>query len=166
VQFSYALEWSPLGQGTGTNTVSARYGVDDVQQSGPGSSLGSFEVQYAKVVHELGIFGLVPFLLLVGGLSWHVLIGTLHMRDPVLRRTHAALGGFVLIIFLYFFKAWVIDVDPGNVFFWIYVGLLYRLAAMDRALAPALVKQGRALGGGHGRARMAPRLGPQRPTAS
>ena len=167
VQFSYALEWSPLGHGTGTNTVSARYGVDAVQQVGPESSLGFFEVQYAKVVHELGIFGLIPFVLMVGGLTWHVLGGTLKMRDPGLRRAHGSLGAFVLIIFIYFFKAWVIDVDPGNVYFWICVGLLYRLAAMDRATAPAALRARppAALHLARGRARLAPRLGPQRPSA-
>jgi len=141
-QFSYALEWSPLGHGTGTNTVSARYGADASQAPGAAASLGSFEVQYAKVVHELGVFGLVPFLLLVGGLTWHVLVGTMRMRDLALRRVHAAIGAFVLIIFIYFFKAWVIDVDPGNVYFWIYVGLLYRVYAWDLALAAAPVPQG------------------------
>lgn len=167
VQFSYALEWSPLGHGTGTNTVSARYGVGDTQQVGPDSSLGAFEVQYAKVVHELGIFGLIPFVLMVGGLTWHVLGGTIRMRDPGLRRAHGALGAFVLIIFIYFFKAWVIDVDPGNVFFWIYVGLLYRLSAMDAARAPAPVRGALSPAQrlARGRARMAPRLGPQRPSA-
>jgi hypothetical protein len=165
VQFSYALEWSPLGQGTGTNTVSARYGLDDEQQSGAGSSLGSFEVQYAKVVHELGIFGLVPFVLLVAGLSWHVLVGTLNMRDPALRRAHGAFGGFVLIIFLYFFKAWVIDVDPGNVFFWIWVGLLYRVRSWDSVRAPLAMRSApmspRRLA--PGQARLAPRLGTRQP---
>jgi hypothetical protein len=166
VQFSYALEWSPLGQGTGTNTVSARYGLDGVQQSGAAVSLGSFEVQYAKVVHELGIFGLVPFVLIVGGLSWHVLVGTLHMRDRALRRAHAAIGAFVMIIFLYFFKAWVIDVDPGNVFFWIFVGLLYRLSALDGVTAGAPVPQrlGSRARVAYGRARLAPRLGRQHPS--
>jgi len=165
-QFSYALEWSPLGHGTGTNTVSARYGADEVQQIGAQASLGSFEVQYAKVVHELGLFGLVPFLLMVGGLAWHALAGTLRMRDQQLRRAHAAMAAFVLIIFIYFFKAWVIDVDPANVFFWIYVGLLYRLSAMDKiaavARAPHPASAALRLRQTPGRARRAPQLGPQR----
>jgi hypothetical protein len=166
VQFSYALEWSPLGHGTGTNTISARYGAGAVPQIGSEISLGAFEVQYAKVVHELGVFGLIPFILIVGGLTWHVLGGTLRMRDSPLRRAHGALGAFVLIIFIYFFKAWVIDVDPGNVFFWIYVGLLYRLSAMDSAtVAQPVLRQAtpqRRLA--QGRARLAPRFGPERPS--
>ena len=165
-QFSYALEWSPLGHGTGTNTVSARYGADAAPQTGPDASLGSFEVQWAKVVHELGLFGLVPFVMIVGGLTWRAVGGTVRMRDYDLRRAHGALGAFLLIIFIYFFKAWVIDVDPGNVFFWIFVGLLYRLAALDRATAPAPALARVAatrLRPTRGRVRLAPQLGPQRP---
>jgi hypothetical protein len=121
-------------------------------------------VQWAKVVHELGLFGLIPFIIMVGGLTWHAVGGTVRMRNYDLRRAHGAFGAFLLIIFIYFFKAWVIDVDPGNVFFWIFVGLLYRLAALDRATAPApaLARTAR-LRTTRGRARLAPQLGPQRP---
>jgi len=136
VQFSYALENSPLGSGTGTNTVSARYATEGLSQPEL-QSIGYWEVQFAKTVHELGIFGLVPFLIVVCGLAGRALFGTFRLRDPRLRRAHAALGAFVLIVFIYFFKAWIIDVDPANVVFWVFVGLLYRLGQWDRALAPA-----------------------------
>ncbi len=61
VQFSYAIDTSPFGFGTGTNTVSARYAADGLSPAERGS-LGGYEVQFAKTVHELGVFGLVPFL--------------------------------------------------------------------------------------------------------
>ena len=136
VQFSYALEVSPFGQGTGTNTVAARYAAEGLTQAEL-TSLGGYEVQFAKTVHELGVFGLVPFMILMGGLLARVLGGTLRMVDSRFRRAHAAFGAFLVIIFLYFFKAWVIDVDPGNVFYWLYVGLLYRVAQFDRVAARA-----------------------------
>lgn len=136
VQFSYALDTSPFGFGTGTNTVSARYAAESLTAA-ERTSLGGYEVQFAKTVHELGIFGLVPFLILMGGLLGRSLIGSLRMVDSRFRRAHAAFGAFLVIVFLYFFKAWVIDVDPGNVFYWLYVGLLYRAAQFDRSAAQA-----------------------------
>lgn len=134
VQFSYALEQAPFGMGTGTNTVAGRFATEGLTAAEK-ASLGGYEVQFAKTVYELGVFGLVPFLLIMGGLLYHGIVGTLRVREPRLRRAHAAFGSFVLIVFVYFFKAWVIDVDPANVFFWVYVGLLYRLAALDLLVA-------------------------------
>ena len=146
VQFSYAIDTSPFGFGTGTNTVSARYAAESLTLAERGS-LGSYEVQFAKTVHELGIFGLVPFLILIGGVLFRSLVGSLRMVDARLRRAHAAFGAFLAIVFLYFFKAWVIDVDPGNVFFWLYAGLLYRVADFDRMAARAQDRsQGQLLG--------------------
>lgn len=135
-QFSWALEHAPFGYGTGTNTVASRYATAGLSPAEL-QSIGSNEVQFAKTVHELGVFGLIPFVLLMGGIVGRSIFGSLRFADPGLRRVYAAFGGFLVIIFLYFFKAWVIDVDPANVMFWVFVGLLFRTAALDRRPAPA-----------------------------
>lgn len=135
VQFSWALERAPFGFGTGTNTAASRYATEGLSPAEL-QSLGFDEVQYAKTVHELGIFGLIPFLVIVGGLVARAVLGPLQVRDPQLRRAYAAFAGFVVIVFLYFFKAWVIDVDPANVMFWVFVGLMFRTATLEGARLP------------------------------
>ena len=49
------------------------------------------------------------------------------MRGKVLISFLVALG-------LYCFKGWVIDLDPINIYFWMFAGLLTRLPTLDATL--------------------------------
>jgi hypothetical protein len=48
-------------------------------------------------------------------------------RSP-LRYTSASLIGFFVIIMIFNLKGCILDFDPVNVFFWVYVGLLFKLS--------------------------------------
>jgi len=114
-----ALQMAKLGLGTGINTGAARYVAD------PAALLN--ESWWVKIVFEIGI----PGLIIVGALFvWIALTGVAghrRLQDPRLRSISAALLGFVLWVMLYNVKGPVIDLDPTNVYFWLFAGLLLRI---------------------------------------
>jgi O-antigen ligase len=121
-----AIVNSPLGTGTGMNTGPARYAFDD-----PGVLVG-IENYYAKAVVELGVVGLVIvvalFLVLIRrGYEVHRQI-----RDAGLRSCSAAFLAFIIVVVLNSFKGWQIDLDPVNVYFWLFSGFLLKLGYLDR----------------------------------
>lgn len=143
-----AITNSPLGTGTGMNTGPARYAFDV-----PDSFIG-FENYYAKAVVELGIPGLLIvaglfFVLAKYGYDIHV-----RLRDPGLRSCASALLAFIVTMALNSFKGWQIDLDPVNVYFWMFAGFMLKLGHLDRlATLPetAAAEAARARGAGQGR---------------
>jgi hypothetical protein len=120
-----AMQSAPLGMGTGTNTGAARYAVSDA------TTFIGIENYYAKATVELGI----PGLLVVAGLFL-----TKMVAGSKARRTKAPFGhcanallAFVIIMFLNSFKGWQIDLDPVNVYYWLFVGLLLKIPALGRS---------------------------------
>ena len=127
---SVASSW--FGHGTGTNTGSARYALERPE------FFRAIENYYAKTAYELGALGLV---LLVAVFIALLVLGfrTLkRLRDPGLRATAAALLGFLIVAMLCSFKAWLLDLDPVNVYFWFFAGVLASLPALDRLREDAL----------------------------
>jgi hypothetical protein len=127
---SFASSW--FGHGTGTNTGSARYALERPE------FFRAIENYYAKTAYELGALGLV---LLVAVFIALLVLGfrTLkRLRDPALRATAAALLGFLIVAMLCSFKAWLLDLDPVNVYFWFFAGVLASLPALDRLREDAL----------------------------
>ena len=115
----------PLGAGTGTNTGAARYAVGD-----PAAFVG-FENYYAKAVHELGLPGLLA---VVGLFVTLVVIGWRSHRtltSPRLRVYSAGLLAFLFVTLLNSFKGWMVDLDPVNVYLWIFVGTLLKVRVLD-----------------------------------
>jgi hypothetical protein len=121
-----AISDEPLGLGTGMNTGPSRYAFEDPE------SFTGIENYYAKAVAELGIIGLVIvvmlFLVLIRqGYSIHCRI-----HDARLRSCSAAILAFIVTITLNSFKGWQIDLDPINVYFWIFSGFLFKLRYLDK----------------------------------
>ncbi len=121
-----AIATAPLGIGTGMNTGPARYAFDD-----PDSFI-AFENYYAKAVYELGVAGLVLvvglFLLLIRhGYRIHRRI-----QGAGFKSCSAAILAFIITIALNSFKGWQIDLDPINVYFWVFSGMLLRLGYLDK----------------------------------
>lgn len=116
-----AMQLAPLGMGTGTNTGAARYAVSDV------SAFIAIENYYAKATVELGI----PGLLIVAGLFLAIMVAGLKARRtkalPLFGPCANAFLAFVIIMFLNSFKGWQIDLDPVNVYYWLFVGLLLKI---------------------------------------
>jgi hypothetical protein len=120
-----ALKLAPLGMGTGTDTSAARYALDD-----PNSFFG-IENYYAKALYELGL----PGLIIVAGLFATAILAGLRvraeMRSPPLRCWASALVAFFLIMFLNCFKGFVVDLDPVNIYYWVFFGLLVKLPVLQ-----------------------------------
>ena len=120
-----SIQDSPLGMGTGMNTGAARFAVLDP------SVLSGVENYYAKAVIELGISGLI----LVVGLFLSLIIyghSTFRrLKDKGLRSAAAAILAFIITIVLNSFKGWQIDLDPINVYFWFFAGILLKLKCLD-----------------------------------
>ncbi len=120
-----AFSSSRLGHGTGTNTGSARYAFSQPEL------FVAIENYYAKAAYELGVVGL---LLLVALFVVLIVMGVKmlsSLRDPGLRAMAAALTGFLIVLALDSFKGWLMDVDPVNVYFWLFAGLLVGLGRLD-----------------------------------
>jgi len=119
---------APLGAGTGTNTGPARYALSDP------SMFQVIESYYAKVIYELGLPGLLLVVALFGWIIWSGWRATRHAREE-LRACAAGLTAFVICLTLNSFKGWQLDLDPVNVYFWVFAGILCRLGTLD--LVPA-----------------------------
>ena len=123
-----ALSGSLLGSGTGTNTGAARYAIDRPEM------FTSIENYYAKVAYELGVLGLLLMCALLAVMLWQGLRAQRRTQDPGLRACGAALVAFLIAVALYSFKGSFIDLDPINVYFWMFAGFLARLPTLDAAL--------------------------------
>ena len=120
-----ALISAPLGNGTGTNTGPARYALPDP------ASFSALENYYAKAVYELGVPGFLLILALFGVLIWQGFRIRRRLQDPALRPYAAALVAFFIAVALNSFKGWLIDLDPVNVYFWMFAGVLAKLPHLD-----------------------------------
>ena len=120
-----AVDMAPLGTGTGMNTGPARYALADPE------SLIGIENYYAKAVVELGVVGLLVVVILFALLMKHGYTIRRHLRDPGLKSTSAAFLAFIVTIVLNNFKGWQIDLDPVNVYFWMFAGFMLKLGYLE-----------------------------------
>jgi len=120
-----ALASAPLGMGTGTNTGAARYAFSDP------SKFVVLENYYAKAAYELGIPGLLIIWGLFGVLIWRGFQVRRRLRDSGLHACSAALLAFLITMALNSFKGWLVDLDPINVYFWVFSGVLAKLPFLD-----------------------------------
>lgn len=122
-----AITSVPLGAGTGTNTGPARYAFERPE------FFIAIQNYYAKAAYELGI----PGLLLIWGLFAALIVlgfrNRRRLQDPALRACAAGLLAFVITMALNCFKGWLIDLDPVNVYFWVFAGLLAKLPYLERS---------------------------------
>jgi len=124
-ELAQALASAPLGMGTGTNTGAARYAFSDP------SKFAILENYYAKATYELGIPGLLILWCLFGALIWRGFQARRQLRDPGLRACSAAFLAFLITMALNSFKGWLVDLDPINVYFWVFSGVLAKLPYLD-----------------------------------
>jgi hypothetical protein len=132
--FRRALEITWVGLGTGTDTNASRYviGQEDLfAQTG-----GWFESWYVKLVLELGVLGLLLMLMLLTLLIRRGFAAHRRVHDPRLKAVSAALLAFLIWNLIYNVKGGWVDIDPVNVYFWLFVGVLLKLPRLE-ARAPA-----------------------------
>jgi hypothetical protein len=111
----------PLGSGLGRATNSAR-------------ALGStklVETYYPKVLYEVGIFGLMGFVVLVTTLTIICFRTYRSIKNRNFRSYGAALWVFILFI-SYNTYYYPLDVDPVAVYYWFAAGMLLKLPELDK----------------------------------
>lgn len=121
-----------LGSGTGSDTNAARY------VSGAFSAAGGWQESYlAKSILELGIVGLALIATVFGSILVRGIRIRRRLRDPGLIAMASAILGLMIWGIIYTVKAQYLDFDPLNLYFWLFTGILFKLAVLDREDAAA-----------------------------
>ncbi|WP_017710732.1 hormogonium polysaccharide biosynthesis protein HpsL [Prochlorothrix hollandica] len=115
-----AVKDLPLGKGLGSATNSCRI-------FGP---VWLIETWFPKVLFEVGIVGLIVFLGFVTLLSVTTFKVYRSLQDPSLRSYAACLWVFVLFI-SYQTYYYPLDVDPVAVYYWLFIGAIFRLPTLE-----------------------------------
>jgi hypothetical protein len=127
------------GLGTGIDTNAARYAFDQTRQF---TAVGGtwYESWYVKTHLELGLAGLALLLAILGQLVVAGLRRHAALRDRRLRAVSASLLALLIWNAVYGLKGQFIDLDPTNVYFWLFVGVLAKLPQLDRPDRPTPVR--------------------------
>lgn len=130
-QFSYAaslLTNSPTGSGLGTSTQAARYLQSDLTAF---AGFAAPEAYWGHLIAEMGALGLLAGAVLMGT----VIITSLRSLATTptdLRPLSAALAAYLIWVVANGFKGSLLDVDPANVLFWFYFGLILAMPHLAR----------------------------------
>ncbi len=112
---------NPLGNGLGRATNSARI-------MGPTKLV---ETYYPKVMYEVGILGVLGFLGLVTTITICAFNTYRKIKNRNFRGYGAALWVFILFI-SYNTYYYPLDVDPVAVYYWFFIGVLFKLPQIDK----------------------------------
>jgi hypothetical protein len=116
-----ALRLTWVGRGVGTSTGAARFAADDPAE------FNGVEGYYAKAVAELGIAGcaivIAPQVVLL--LLWGA--GKRQSRGTAAQPYGDAIAALVLVFLIYNYKGAVIALDPANMLYWLFAGVLFSL---------------------------------------
>ena len=124
------LATTTVGLGTGVDTNAARHAFGQADRFvGVGGTW--YESWYVKALLELGAAGLALLLALLGVLVATAVRNHRRLRDPALKVTSASLIGLLLWNLVFNTKAQYLDIDPMNVYFWLFLGLLLKLPELD-----------------------------------
>ncbi|MBD2292597.1 hypothetical protein H6G06_03630 [Anabaena sphaerica FACHB-251] len=116
---------TPIGSGLGRATNSARI-------------LGStklVETYYPKVLYEVGIVGVLAFLVFVTSLTIAAFKAYRTIKNRNLRTYGASMWVFVLFI-SYNTYYYPLDVDPVAVYYWLCAGIVFKLPTLDKQAIP------------------------------
>jgi len=116
----------PDAQGVGDALVSAK-GASEPPS--PNTSV------LAKSILELGIVGLALIAAVLGSIVVRGFRIRRRLRDPGLIAMASAILGLMIWGIAYTVKAQYLDFDPLNLYFWLFTGVLFKLAVIDRAEA-------------------------------
>ncbi len=122
-QFEFTTEGQQgiFGKGVGRATNSARaFGKTKL-----------IETYYPKLIYEIGPLGTIAFLGLVTAITTSTFKAYRSVKDKNIRSFGASFWVFVLII-SYNTYYYPLDVDPVAVYYWYFVGVIYRLPDIDR----------------------------------
>jgi O-antigen ligase len=127
---SDAVHKTWLGLGAGSDSTAARYAFPNVElQTAVGNVKESW---YIKTYLELGVFGLAIVLALLGTIVVRAVRVHTRLRDPRLKVVSAAIVALMGWVLLYSLKAQYFDLDPINIYFWLFAGILMGLPRLER----------------------------------
>lgn len=115
---------SPFGAGLGRATNSARL-------------LGStqlIETYYPKLLYEVGIVGVLAFLFFVTTVTINAFKVKSKIKDRNLRTYAGSMCVFILFI-SYNTYYYPLDVDPVGVYYWLCIGIVFKLQTIDQELS-------------------------------
>jgi O-antigen ligase len=130
-----AVELTTFGLGTGIDSIAARYAFanDNDWQQFIFPVLGRWhESWYVKTWLELGVVGVAIVLALFATIIVRGVRAHLTLRDPALRVSSAVCVAIVIWSVVYAIKGQYLDLDPLNVYFWLFAGLMLRLPRLER----------------------------------
>jgi len=137
--FRNAFDHLLVGLGTGVDTQAARYALPALN---PFELVGGRveEGWWVKLVLELGIAGLILAVFMITVITMRAFQVHRQLRDPQLRSVSAALLALIIFMIANNFKGSYLDLDPMNVLFWLFIGIVYKLPQLDeqRPEPPAL----------------------------
>jgi len=133
--FRRVLGTTLTGLGTGIDTNGARYAFANPDQFT--AIRGTwYESWYVKAYLELGVAGLVLVVAILGQLVVAGLRRHAALRDPGLRAVSASLLALLIWNLIYGLKGQFVDLDPSNVYFWLFIGVLAKLPRLDQDEPP------------------------------
>jgi O-antigen ligase len=95
----------------------------------------------AKSILELGIVGLALIATVFGTIIVRGIRIRRRLRDPGLVAMASAILGLMIWGVVYTVKAQYLDFDPLNLYFWLFTGVLFKLAVLDKMEAPSSDRQ-------------------------
>jgi hypothetical protein len=113
----------PLGQGLARATNSARV-------------LGKtrlIETYYPKLMYEIGIVGVIGFFIFVSCVTIATFKSYRKIKNRNLRTYAASMWLFILFI-SYNTYYYPLDVDPVSVYYWLAIGILLKITALDKEI--------------------------------
>jgi hypothetical protein len=132
--FRAAFGMTRLGLGAGVDTNAARYASSSPSLF-TGVSGTWYESWYVKALLELGVVGLLVVVALIATVILRGLRAHRELGDRRLRAVSAAILAYLIWNAVYSVKGQYIDLDPTNVYFWLFAGVAVKLAAIDRTEA-------------------------------
>jgi hypothetical protein len=130
--FRHGLSITLMGFGTGADTNAGRYAVSQAPAfSGVDGTW--FESWYVKVLLELGAVGLVMVVVLLGTILNRAARQHAGVVDRRLKTISASLLAVLVWAIVYALKGQYLDMDPLNVYFWLFVGVLASIPRLEQA---------------------------------
>jgi hypothetical protein len=122
-EFERSLEKDVFGDGTGSHANAAlRYGGGDVGQM--------VENWYARAGAELGVPGLALAVVLLISVAVAAR-GACRRLTGAPKEIGGPIAALAVMTALISFKSSILDIDPFNVYFWLFVGVLLKLATIE-----------------------------------
>jgi len=116
-----ALDLSPWGMGIGTSTTAARHAFDGVELSND----NTFEPLIARAYAEMGVAGLISVVFLVASVFVYSVRGIIRARRMRTLPFVGPIAVLLIMIVIQAMKGSMIDLDPLNVLFWLFLGVMF-----------------------------------------